>query len=103
MFGPERFTRTSGSPNVFDETITVDGNDDAPFTLRVINGNANGSNRVSAATIDVNGAQVAGPSDFGTSVPGFDRRVALNRNNNALRIRLTSSPGSFLTLSVCGN
>jgi hypothetical protein len=103
MFGPERFTRTSGSPNVFDETVTVDANDQAPFTLRVINGNANGSNRLSSASIEINGAQVAGPSDFGSSVPGFDRRVTLNRNSNTLRVRLTGNPGAFLTLSVCGN
>jgi hypothetical protein len=66
-----------------------------------VNGAANGSNRVSSATIKVDNVQVAGPSDFNQNVAGFERSVTLTPQTT-LKVTLASSPGSYLTLSLCG-
>lgn len=99
--GPTTYTRTSGPPNQFQETIALPPTLTAPFRLHIQNGNPDGSNRISSATITLNGTQIAGPSDFSQQVAAFDRTVTLQANNT-LQVRLTSLPGSFLVLTLFG-
>jgi RHS repeat-associated protein len=99
LFGPKTYTRTAGPPNQFTDTFAKPAGTTAPYTLHVVNGNANGTNRISSATVKLNGLQIAGPSDFGQNVAVIDRTVTL-QPNNTLEIRLTSAPGSFIKVSV---
>jgi hypothetical protein len=99
LFGPKQYTRTAGPPNQFTDTFTVPAGTTAPYTLHVVNGNANGTNRISSATVKLNGTQILDPSDFGPNVAVLDRTVTLQATNT-IEIRLTSAPGSFLTISV---
>ncbi|MCC6964953.1 MAG: hypothetical protein IT391_01545, partial [Nitrospira sp.] len=99
LFGPKTYTRTAGPPNQFTDTFTLPAGATAPYTLHVVNGNANGTNRISSATVQLNGTQILGPSDFGQNVAVLDRTVALQASNQ-LEVRLTSAPGSFITISV---
>jgi RHS repeat-associated protein len=99
LFGPMQYTRTAGPPNQFTDTFTLPSGTTPPYTLHVVNGNANGTNRISSATVTLNGAQILGPSDFGQNVAVIDRTIALQANNT-LEIRLTSAPGSFITISA---
>lgn len=101
LFGPQQYTRTAGPPNQFTETIALPPTLVAPFRLHVQNGDPDGSNRVSSATLTLNGTQVAGPSDFNQQVAGFDRTVSLQASNT-LQVRLTSKPASFLILTLFG-
>ncbi|MDP1946727.1 MAG: IPT/TIG domain-containing protein [Nitrospirota bacterium] len=99
LFGPKPYTRTAGPPNQFADTFTLPTGTTAPYTLHVVNGHANGTNRISSATVKLNGTHILGPGDFGQNVAILDRTVALQANNT-LEIRLTSAPGSFLVVSV---
>ncbi|MFO0700347.1 MAG: hypothetical protein U0236_14070 [Nitrospira sp.] len=99
LFGPKTYTRTAGPPNQFTDTFTLPAGTTAPYTLHVVNGNTNGTNRISSATVKLNGTQILGPSDFGQNVAVIDRTTTL-QTNNTLEIRLTSAPGSFITVSV---
>ena len=54
---------------------------------------------MSSASILLNGVQIVGPRDFNRTVPTIVRPVALAEQNQ-LTIRLASSPGSFLAVSV---
>ncbi len=63
VFGPKRYTRTTGAPNVFTDTVAVPAGVVSPYVLKVVNGEPDGSHRVSSATIAVNGAEVARPFD----------------------------------------
>ncbi len=81
--------------------MTVPSAVTAPLWLRVQNGEANGTHRVSSATIWLNGAQVAGPSDFGLGVSGFDRAVTLT-TQTTLRIQLQGASGSYVYVRFCG-
>ena len=96
-FGPERYTRTAGPPNVFSTTFQHCGT--APCQIVVVNGNADGSNRISSASIFLNGLQIAGPADFNQQVGTIVKPVTL-AGENKLTVELASKPGSFLTIEV---
>ena len=99
LFGPKQYTRTAGPPNQSTDTFTLPTGATAPYTLHVVNGNANGTNRTSSARVKLNGVEILGPSDFGQNVSVLDRTVVLQANNT-VEIRLTSAPGSVITVSV---
>ena len=99
LFGPKTYTRTAGPPNQFTDTFTLPAGTTAPYTLHIVNGNANGTNRISSATVKLNGVEILDPNDFGQNVAVLDRTVALQASNT-LEIRLTSAPGSFIMVSV---
>lgn len=86
-------------PNQFTDTFTLPAGTTAPYTLHIVNGNADGTKRISSARVTLNGTEIAGPSDFGQNVAVIDRTVALQATNT-LEVRLTSAPGSLLTISV---
>jgi len=102
IFGTKQYVRTSGAPNQFTDTITVPANVGEPFLLHIVNGQSNGQNRISSAWIEVNNVQVAGPADFGQTVAIVDRTITLTPGTNQLKVRLASTPGAFITVSVYG-
>lgn len=100
LFGPNKYLRTSGAPNVYTDTfsaITGEGR------LIVKNGSWDGENRIvdaiSSASIYVNGQQIFGPSDFNQQVYLLEKPVNLSENNT-ISIELASSPGSYLNIEV---
>lgn len=97
VFGPTKYTRAAGSPRTFTETFPHCGS--AQCQLVVINGNDDGTNRVTSASIFLNGVRILGPSAFKKRVGRIAEPVAL-ADHNELRIRLASKPGSFVIVSV---
>jgi len=61
-FGPKQYTRTAGPTQTFTEVFPRCAG--APCQLVVTNGSADGSNRISSASIFLNGKQILGPGDF---------------------------------------
>lgn len=102
VFGPNQYLRTTGAPNQYTDTITVPASVGPPFLLHIVNGQSNGQNRISSAWVDVNNVQVAGPSDFGQNVAVVDRTISLNPGTNQLKVRVASTPGAYLTITVYG-
>lgn len=101
FFGPEQYVRTTGPPNSYTTTIQVPAWVGNPYNLQILNGTADGSNRVSSATITVNNVQVAGPSDFNQNVYTINRAVTLTPTTT-LVVELASKPGSYLTINLGG-
>ena len=101
VFGPQTYTRTTGAPNEYTTTFTAPSWIISPFNLHIVNGDASGKNRISSATIALNGVQIAGPSDFNENVATIDRSVTLQATNT-LQVTLASKPGSYLTVNVYG-
>ncbi|HEY6308046.1 MAG TPA: Ig-like domain-containing protein, partial [Candidatus Angelobacter sp.] len=101
FFGPQQYARTTGDPNTYTTTVQVPAWVVNPFNLHVQNGEADGSFRVSSATISVNNLQVAGPSDFNQNVFTLDRSVTLTPTTT-LAITLASKPGSYLRINLAG-
>jgi hypothetical protein len=96
-FGPKQYTRTAGPPQTFTEVFPRCGG--APCELVVVNGNGKGLNRISSASIFLNGNQILGPSDFNQSVDRIVMPVALE-DSDQIKVVLNSAPGSYLTISV---
>src|SRR5262245_31574552 len=68
VYGPQRFTRLTGQPVNVVQTFSLPSDAVAPFNIMVENGAPGGSNRVSSATIKLNGAELYTPSDFNQNV-----------------------------------
>ncbi len=100
FFGPRQYTRNTGKPVTETVTFTCPpGYTGSGFTLRLINGDLQGNNRVSSAEININGVQVMGPSDFNQQVGIIERTVSLNTGNE-VSVKLNSKPGSYIIIDI---
>jgi len=97
VFGPKQYTRAPGAPQTFTDTFNQCGA--APSEIVVVNGNADGTKRISSASISLNGRQIVGPNDLNHGVARIVKPVVLGEQNQ-IRVRLASKPGSFLTVTV---
>jgi hypothetical protein len=100
-FGPRRFDRTTGPPNQYLEQFSLPATATSPYTLHIQNGDLDGTNRVSSATVKLNGAVILSPSDLNQNVAGVDRTVTL-ASANTLEVSLASVPGSYLIIDIGG-
>jgi len=100
-FGPRRFDRTTGPPNQYLEQFSLPANATSPYTLHIRNGALDGTNRVSSATVKLNGVVILSPSDLNQNVAGVDRTVTLV-SANTLEVSLASVPGSYLIIDIDG-
>lgn len=96
-FGPKQYNRLAGRPQTFTETFQHCGT--APCQIVVVNGNPDGTKRVSSASISLNGVQVVAPSDFNQQAARIVKPVVLT-DQNQLTVKLSSGAGSFLVVSV---
>lgn len=97
VFGPAQYTRMAGKPQTFTETFEHCGT--AVCQVVVTNGNPGGKQRISSASIVLNGVQIVGPRDFNQRVGSIVRSVGLAEQNE-LTIRLTANPGGVLSVAV---
>ena len=98
VYGPQRFTRNPGAPVNLVEHFSLPANAVAPFAIQVENGSQTGSNRVSSATIKLNGTTLYDSNDFDQNVSSLTGPVTLAATNT-LEVKLSSAPGSYLTIS----
>jgi len=103
MFGPFEFLRGKGKP--VTETVTLRRDDlerfGPPIMLRVWNGDENGFNRVSSASVRIDGLEVFGPADFSQSTTDLQRQIDIT-NGAVLSVRVASAPGSRLRIWIEG-
>src|SRR5438876_4109092 len=101
IFGPRRFDRTTGPPNQYLEQFSLPQGATSPYVLHIQNGSMDGTNRVSSATVKLNGAAVLVPGDLNQNVANVDRAVSLG-SANTLEVELASKPGSYLIIDISG-
>jgi hypothetical protein len=98
IFGPEKFSRTTGSPNVYNRNFSI-GSPQGNYTLYVKNGDLiiNGSNDISNASssseVWFNGEGIFGPDDFKKMGGLLKKRVSAGTANQ-LKVEMRSKPGS---------
>lgn len=103
VYGPEKYTRTTGSPDNFINNFSVDpqGN----YTLYVKNGDliSNGSSDISngssSSIVWLNGEKVFRPDDFKEHGNLLAKSVSVNAFNQ-LQVEMGSKPGSHLYIWV---
>jgi hypothetical protein len=103
VFGPKPFAQGYGGPVRLSETLSVPTFVHGPFTLSVKNGTSKGTNRVSSATVLLNGAIVLAPADFNANVSSLERRVQL-LPLNLLQVEIRGGTReAFLEITLTGN
>lgn len=100
FYGPERFTRGKGAPETFIRQIST-ARFEAPFVLHIRSGDASGANRVSSATVQLDGSTLLGPSAFNQQQGEWSFPVTLGASA-ALSVSLASAPGSYLDIWLEG-
>jgi len=101
FYGPHQFTRDVGSPVTVTEQFSIPSGVIAPYTIEVQNGGPGGWQRVSSATIHLNGVELFTQNEIEDNTPVLSQAVTL-QSSNVLAVELTSSIGSFLTISFSG-
>ena len=99
--GPHTFLRATGKPATETVTFQLNPQLHGPFTMIVINGNADGSSRVDSAVISINGQNVFSQNGFNEQTGQVSRIVSL-QDSNSMRVELQGKPGDFLTLEITG-
>jgi len=100
FYGPERFTRGKGAPETFTRQIPTVGFE-APFVLHVSSGDASGANRVSSATVRLDGTTMLAPSAFNQQQGEWSIPVTLG-STAKLSVTLASAPGGYLDIWIEG-
>src|SRR4030042_4989367 len=98
IYAPKKFVRSTGKPVVVTETFSAPSA--TTYNLIVFNGEK-GKNRVSSATVKINGIEILRESDFNQQVDRIERSVSLQLSNS-ISVELKSAPGSFITISILG-
>jgi RHS repeat-associated protein len=101
FYGPQYFIREAGSPVTVTEQFSIPSGVVAPYIIEVQNGGAGGWRRVSNATIQLNGVELFTQNEINDNTPVVSQTVTL-QSSNELAVKLTSSIGSFLKISVSG-
>jgi PKD repeat protein len=96
IYGPRKFTRSSAKPVVVTETFSAPNA--TTYNLIVFNGEK-GKNRVSSATVKINGIEILRESDFNQQVDRIERSISLLLSNS-ISVELKGAPGSFITISI---
>ena len=99
VFGPRQFDRTAGAPNQYVEQFSLPAGTNAPHTLHVQNGALEGTDRVSSATIKINGVAILAETDLNVNVASVDRPLTLGAENQ-VDVKLDSDPGSYLIINI---
>ena len=89
LFGPEAFFRSSGIALRNFNVPSMQGT----FTLSLKNGDDAGNNKVSSATVKVNGATIVRQSDFNQQMEWIIKPLTnLIQGSNSLSVEVWTSP-----------
>ena len=99
LWGPERYNRIAGKPQTVTTGVTLAA-PVAEATLRVANGDADGTGRVSSASVTVNGREALKPSDLSQDVAEVLVPLTLGTADVTLEVTLAAGPEGHLTLSL---
>lgn len=102
LYGPEKFIRAKGKPNVFNTTFNSLPEQEGLIlgTLLVWNGSPDWTNQVSSARIVVNGKEVCSSKNFSQQVDVIEVPLLNLSNENTLSVEIKGKPGSYLTVQI---
>jgi RHS repeat-associated protein len=103
VYGPRGFVRSGTTANQFLEQFSLPPCVVAPFTLHVQNGATDGTNRVTDATVKLNGATLLTATDINQNVGIIDRTISVAATNTIeVTLPATAPVNSYLTVSING-
>ena len=96
LFGPKRYDRTAGPPNVYNDSVYATA---GSAVLIVRNGKEKDKHRVTSAHVFINDRQVLFPVDFKKKIPVLEVPVYIDSMND-ISLELRGKPGTFLILEI---
>jgi len=96
-------TRGSGKPATESSSFYLAADAQQPYTLYLVNGTSDGKNRISSATITLNGQQVIAQSAFNQNIEKISTKVSLNAGENLISFQVDGEPGSKAFLYILGH
>jgi hypothetical protein len=102
VFGPQNYTRGSGSPETVVYNFSV-LNPNTEYTLKIYNGGLEDDQfeLVSSSEFFLNGVEIVSPSEFNQNVNYLEKQVSVNTANQ-LSVELRGKPGGGLTVEIVG-
>ncbi len=97
VFGPVQKAGTTSGANYIESFTAPAG--PGLYTLRIVNGNADGTNRATRVTARLNGALIVGSSDLNSGTAQVSKIVAVTPVDT-LRLTVRGPAGSFVIASV---
>ncbi|MGH7254386.1 MAG: Kelch repeat-containing protein, partial [Nitrospirales bacterium] len=108
VFGEERFDRVGTDPDLYQRTFSIPVYVGGPYTLHIVNGNPDGSQRVaiedavSSGSVVVDGVEVVSPQEFSQTVATIDKTLSLTAGPHSLEVTFASAPNSYIRLTIAG-
>ncbi len=100
VFGFERFSRSTGPAVTYTRSFTISPGVGAPYRLWILNGNADGTQRLSGVTVTLNGVTVVGKPDLTEQMATLMRVISPIQGQNQLVITLPRQHAGFIDLGV---
>ena len=94
LFGPKEYARTTGTPNEFSERFD-NCEPQSQYQLVVENGKPDGTQRLSSASVLLNGTDVIRPNELNQQIGRLERPIPVSPINR-LAVRLASGPDGVL-------
>ncbi len=92
------YVRQTGAPIDSSASFNVQS-PNSLYSMSIINGAQAGTNRVSSASVKLNGNVIAGPNDFNQKVYVLVFQVPVQAQNT-LEVELKGQPGSYITVAL---
>jgi len=96
LFGPEKYERTKGPPDIYNEAVTATAGTAA---LIIRNGAENDKHRVTSARVFMNGKEVLSPRDFKKKTHVLEVPVNMGAMND-IQVQLMGKPGTYFILEI---
>ena len=94
LFGPKEYARTTGAPNEYSERFD-NCEPQSQYKLVVDNGNPDGTQRLSSASLLLNGTEILRPNELNQRIRHLEKPITVSPSN-MLAVRLASGPGGVL-------
>lgn len=98
VYGPKVIERGKGAPTI-EKTAFNSPVKGKNFKIIIQNGDASGKSRVSSAEITLNGKRIVKQSDLNQKIDKIVRTASIDYENH-LSVKLNSSPGGFVSITV---
>lgn len=93
------YERKTGAPVTVPDSFPLVSGSTGPYGLKIVNGSKDGSNRVSSATVVLNGIQIVSPNQFSQSLEFLSVPVPLKAINQ-LQVTLAGTPLGTIIITV---
>jgi RHS repeat-associated protein len=98
VFDATQFAGKTGTAKTYTQTFTVPILKSQSFNLQLVNGNGSGGNRVTNATVKLNGVTVVSPAECTQQTASLTKAVTV-QSSNTLQVTVNGTTGSYLTIT----